>query len=261
MKHCNKCKRDLPLDGFSRSKSNADGLDAYCKECRCAAEKARQARKAGDPEWIKRRNERERARKLDRYHTDEKFRQKHLQYKVKRWKDDPAFRQSQRESARARNKVRYANDAAYRERCLEHSRRWANSERGRALTSLKKARRRSAIRNAPLADTLNAADWWFILDCQDDCCASCRRPFSESLPPARDHITPVVLGGRLTFENTQALCRSCNSSKCAKTTDFRNEHHRLWVGISTGAVETYCVEITHSDGKETRTLHPLRMNT
>jgi hypothetical protein len=32
-KVCSKCKRELPIEMFSKSKNNIDGLYYYCKDC------------------------------------------------------------------------------------------------------------------------------------------------------------------------------------------------------------------------------------
>ena len=34
MKHCKKCKRDLPLSCFHKDQTNQDGLNRWCKECK-----------------------------------------------------------------------------------------------------------------------------------------------------------------------------------------------------------------------------------
>lgn len=39
-----------------------------------------------------------------------------------------------------------------------------------------------------------------------------------------DHIVPMSLGGPNTVDNTQVLCRSCNSSKSRKVWDFRHAY-------------------------------------
>ena len=48
-----------------------------------------------------------------------------------------------------------------------------------------------------------------------------------------DHVIPVALGGRNAIENTQVLCRSCNSSKGVKIIDYRK--------ISLGGWRQTCV--------------------
>lgn len=36
-KHCPRCERDLPLDGFYKNRAKDDGLMSYCKPCQRAA--------------------------------------------------------------------------------------------------------------------------------------------------------------------------------------------------------------------------------
>jgi HNH endonuclease len=60
---------------------------------------------------------------------------------------------------------------------------------------------------------LTYEQWNFILQCQDNRCAICMRPFSIELKSNRDCIIPLSKGGVLEFSNTQALCRSCNAKK------------------------------------------------
>jgi len=48
-------------------------------------------------------------------------------------------------------------------------------------------------------------------------CLACGATENLSL----DHVVPIARGGLNSIENIQVLCRSCNSSKRTKTTDFR----------------------------------------
>jgi len=64
--------------------------------------------------------------------------------------------------------------------------------------------------------TLTLEQWNKILSNQGNKCAMCGKKFSYSLIPEKDHIVPLSKGGSLTFENVQALCKSCNSSKSNK---------------------------------------------
>ena len=69
----------------------------------------------------------------------------------------------------------------------------------------------------PALDTLTGPEWKQILVDQGGLCAKCKRPFGSKFIPTRDHILPLIKGGYLTRENTQALCRGCNASKGTKT--------------------------------------------
>ena len=33
-KHCNKCSRNLPLSEFHKDKTNKDGLNRWCMDCK-----------------------------------------------------------------------------------------------------------------------------------------------------------------------------------------------------------------------------------
>jgi HNH endonuclease len=44
-------------------------------------------------------------------------------------------------------------------------------------------------------------------------CAVCGTPLFRIVQPSVDHIQPLALGGKNTFENYQLLCRLCNSGK------------------------------------------------
>jgi len=61
--------------------------------------------------------------------------------------------------------------------------------------------------------TLTERQWNKILTMQNNKCAICGQEFSNDLPPVKDHILPYSKGGNLTYGNTQALCKSCNSRK------------------------------------------------
>lgn len=108
----------------------------------------------------------------------------------------------------ARSRTRYARE---REAILAKGRQRRNTPKGKAKTALTNAKRRARVLAA--GSDLTAAQWQEILEAQGGLCALCDKPFSEQLPPTRDHIVPVSLGGALTKSNAQALCRSCNSRK------------------------------------------------
>jgi len=69
--------------------------------------------------------------------------------------------------------------------------------------------------------TLTSEQWDTILKWQNYTCAgfphgSCNKQFTLENQPTRDHIIPLSAGGGITFENVQALCRSCNTKKHTK---------------------------------------------
>ena len=79
--------------------------------------------------------------------------------------------------------------------------------------------RRSANRRSRLKETINDlthTQWKQILIQQKNKCKECDNEFGPNLVPQRDHIVPLFLGGSLTKNNVQALCKSCNSTKGTK---------------------------------------------
>jgi len=55
-----------------------------------------------------------------------------------------------------------------------------------------------------------------------ECMAGCDKEINKSNPLCVDHINPLVDGGRNDIFNLQILCKSCNSSKGTKSTDYRS---------------------------------------
>ena len=85
------------------------------------------------------------------------------------------------------------------------------SPRGQAAIWRYQHKRRSRITATPC--TLTHAQWRKIVASQENECNMCGRKFTKDLPPTKDHILPLTKGYGLTFENTQALCKPCNSKK------------------------------------------------
>ena len=143
-----------------------------------------------------------------------KYREEHLEeLKIKdnervkeNWKD-PEWREKIREKKR----LAYQNNPEHRAKRLEANRRWRNSPKGKHY-------HRAYESDYPRTDRyrISYEDWINILDNQSNKCVICQIEFSEIIKPQRDHIYPFILGGRLTKENTQALCKSCNSRKGAE---------------------------------------------
>lgn len=100
-------------------------------------------------------------------------------------------------------------------RHLKQNAAWAKAhpEIGRA----KFARRRTRI--AKGGGSFSAEQWISLCNFYGNRCACCRK--KKRLEA--DHVVPVSKGGSSNIDNIQPLCRSCNSSKGTKTTDYRKQ--------------------------------------
>ena len=96
---------------------------------------------------------------------------------------------------------------------IERVRSWRRSDAGIMANARSHHTRRVRLLKTPC--TLTLLQWDKILNHQGNRCAICGKRFCKSRPPTKDHIIPLSKGGGLTFENVQALCHSCNSSKNA----------------------------------------------
>lgn len=113
-----------------------------------------------------------------------------------------------------------------RERVIEKSKQWAVNNR--AEFKINQHNRRVKIRNTHTPITKE--QWNFLLEYSHYKCMCCGSSESLSL----DHIVPISRGGKNTFQNIQVLCRRCNSTKSAKTIDYRPAGLRVIVLAETG---------------------------
>jgi len=93
----------------------------------------------------------------------------------------------------------------------EYARTYFQTSHGRAIAARAQHRRRT--REVWAEASLTGEQWKQIIEQQNKKCNICGAEFTDTLKPTRDHIIPVSEGGGLTFDNVQALCRSCNSRK------------------------------------------------
>jgi 5-methylcytosine-specific restriction endonuclease McrA len=103
------------------------------------------------------------------------------------------------------------------ESCKLARKRYNSTPNGRAAAIRWASNRRSRIRN--IKNDLTHWEWQIILEKQDNKCNFCGITFDNSnilTRAERDHIIPLIMGGALTFDNIQALCKSCNASKSTK---------------------------------------------
>lgn len=206
--HCSDCKEWFTLDEFYPNPRKKSGVHGQCKPCS-----------------IKRVSHYYHADKGRAYQQNRKHywnNKEHEQEKFKEWYNANAERQCQK--ARAWHKENYDRVRGKRQ---EYAKNWRNT-RGKEWYSSPEGRfyvnRAAQVRRkrAKLVDsTLTKEEWFEILKVQNYTCLGCNKKFTDILKPTIDHVIPLSKGGGLTKENTQALCRNCNSRKHTKIIDYR----------------------------------------
>lgn len=252
-KHCNKCEEWKMFEEFSRHKRSKDGRNWTCKECARVLNRQWRDKNPGyqppcfidNPDYKKQwyqgnkehQLEKQRQRRIEnaeqyaeyqrRYREDNKEK---IAAAIRRWE------QENPEKAKERMRRYYER---HRERLLERSRRWleANPDyprryREENIEQVKATARRwreenkdqvAAISRRRYARQLGAegshtlAEWLELCEAWGNKCLSC----GEERTLTVDHVIPLSKGGSNDISNIQALCGPCNSSKGAKTTDYR----------------------------------------
>lgn len=210
-KVCSKCGEEKDFDEFSKQNGCKDGLYPSCKKC-CA----------------------EKSRKWNLENKDYAKTMKHERYIKNRdsvLKKQKEYTDRNKEKIAARNKIwRLKNKDYIKDKGLRYysenkeviAKKLSEYQKSPAgKLSIAKVQHRRRVLERESECTLTLEQWDKIVLNQDGKCAMCGKKFCKSRPPEKDHIIPVSKGGGLTYENVQALCRSCNSSKCNKI-DYSN---------------------------------------
>jgi 5-methylcytosine-specific restriction endonuclease McrA len=221
LKRCSKCDEPKPLSDFARKTGNR--LQSRCRVCVAAIEREYRESHA---EMLKQ-------RRLKRY----------AEQRVAILARATAYRERNRDAVNLRKRESHATNAASEnarraerrqariEDEREACRRWAREHRAekRAYASaynaanpdktIARRHRRYAARMGK-RDSFTAEQWRELLSAYDYRCLRCGRQEPEiKLTP--DHVVPLSKGGGTDISNIQPLCGSCNSSKRARTIDYR----------------------------------------
>lgn len=205
MKQCGKCHREFEESCFSKNKSKRDGLQSFCKECACLA----------DRQWYKdhTKHAKEKRCQWRKTHPDRvkehgrKWREAHPEYLKE-------ARRKWREANPERKKELYRQ---WREANLEHTKertcQWnkAHPEHVRAI------RHRRRAREVGNGGSFTVAEWLDLCRKYGNVCLAC----GKAKPLTADHIKPISRGGTSNIDNIQPLCKSCNCRKRDKEIDYR----------------------------------------
>lgn len=210
VKYCYACRQDKPIDSFRLPCLNK------CTACYSKSDSISRVFKASDPVWVEKERVRSRNKmRLRRLNPEYKKheRLKDLAYKKKQWRESAEFRRRTKEQRR----LRYNSNPEWKKVVTRRNMEWNKSPRGRHYACARRHKERDN------GKTLRWDEWQQILLIQENKCACCHQAFSDALKATRDHIIPVTKGGSLSFGNTQALCKSCNSKKGNRVEVYRQD--------------------------------------
>lgn len=231
-KECTKCGILKGLGEFYKGERYQDGHQNACKKCKI--EQQRIYYMVNKERIIEYHHKRYNTHKVEILKKQHVYRREHKEqykdYQLIYHKDHKAaikeqtrkYREEhkeaisrQRRGYRILHKRTAANYIKLHKVKLTKQRRERDSTpHGKAL--IRRHRHTRRARQKATETTLTSIQWAKILTIQNNRCNVCGKRFTAKRSSTTDHIIPLSAGGGLTFENVQALCRSCNSHKNSK---------------------------------------------
>jgi len=240
------CGIEKSIDNFTPDNRRRDGHISICKECACIVSKANYQK---FKEKIKKRchdyylAHKEHYREYRRQYSKEHYQRYSKKYYLLHRRDILNYQQEyyqchKEEILKRRQRGRQSEylkeylkeyrkthrkeilkyikkyQQTHKQKVIEWQRKYHSSPKGHLKINRANHKRRARIKNTEA--TLTVEQWENILMIQSNHCNVCGKRFTKKRPPTIDHIIPVSRGGGLTYENIQALCKSCNSRKHAK---------------------------------------------
>jgi hypothetical protein len=198
-KKCSTCNVEKDTSEFNKQTRSKSGFKSECRECQHLNYLANRdaiiaAAKKYDSEHKEQRKEN--VRRYGELHREERILY-HRGYRIKNYTE------------RIQKDREYY--AAHREHALETVKKYNKTPKGKLIVAKSRHNRQKHHKINDCSLTLE--QWNKIVLLQRNTCAMCGIEFTDECKPTKDHIVPLSKGGGLTFENTQALCRSCNCKK------------------------------------------------
>jgi 5-methylcytosine-specific restriction endonuclease McrA len=202
-KVCSQCKIEKPISEFPRRKGYSNGIYCYCRECKKENHRAWKKTPTGK-ECERRYYQKNKDRILPRcakYYLGTKG--EHKERSLRWAKENP-------------------------DKTKEIRSKYGKTPKGVINNKNCCHRRRELVLHG---EGVTLEQWTKILDIQNRRCNGCGRKFGKRLKATEDHIIPLSKGGLHEFENIQALCGRCNSTKNA---NLDKEYIHTWIteGIS-----------------------------
>ena len=218
MKKCIKCGEELPKTSeyFRIAKANKDGLSGRCTKCAVKADADRylvikDKRRLTDKAYYEANkeiiNSKNKAyRELNKISRTAKARVYNEENKVHIAERSKAYSEANKEKILAYGKLYRASN-----KVLLASKYSAYLKTHKEISST--ACQRRIARRKNLKSTLSAEQWTKIKLHFNNKCAYC----GNEKPLEQEHLCPLSLGGEYAVSNIICACRSCNSSKGAKS--------------------------------------------
>jgi 5-methylcytosine-specific restriction endonuclease McrA len=185
-KVCTRCKTWQPFSLFKKKAKYIDGV-SWCRSCEAAASREYHAKHA----------EEIRVKAVARYYDNHDANLRYMEQ----------YRKGKRREWYERNIEKM--------REYDRKRRLSHREKERHRGCMRYFERCKRMKKNGGSHTLE--QWQELCARYDFRCLKC----GEKKPLSADHIIPVSRGGTNDISNLQPLCRPCNTSKGAKTIDYR----------------------------------------
>lgn len=238
-KKCSKCGQVKSLDEFYRCSRVKDGRQSACKECK---KESRKAYLSIEREAARRRYQ-ENIESARRANREARRRQRRKDPEGERRKKK-AYRENNLDKVRERERVQHQswrkrNLAREQEKERERARAWRDDNREVARERHRdwRERNRDVVRAAARQIAhrrrarLRAGAFYQVIRKDERRLESARCIACGSPADTLDHLVPVSRGGAHGVGNLVPMCRSCNSSKGAKTiTEWRKVNNWLPLG-------------------------------
>ena len=210
---CTICGEEKEIHEFNKEKRKKSGFRSDCKKC-CSKRKK-----------IYYKNNIEKSL--------EDMRQYYLRNKETALKRAKAWYESNKDKRIVSSrKWREKNKDKYLESCRKATKKWMKNNpeyrnKWRKENPLKSRQydhnRRAILRNDK--NKISADEWMAVLDFYEHKCLRCGKSDKE-VDLHIDHVIPVSKSGKNVIENIQPLCKSCNSKKYTRVTDYRKSFYR-----------------------------------